>query len=81
MSIYYPGLNEARAQVAKMDLEGLLCQIDALYGREYLSFGDTLEDVRQEAMLQTELDFIADKKECLKQAWFQKKFGKYFKGE
>ena len=57
MPRYFPGMNEALEQVRRMDLAGLLRQIDSLYGRDNLKYGDGIEEVREEALRQTERDF------------------------
>ncbi len=53
MSMYYPGYQKARDEVLKMDEEDLLCQIDALYGRDNLPDDYTIEELRSEALAQT----------------------------
>jgi len=55
----FHGYNEARAQVAAMTLDELLALIDALYGRDNLRYGATLEEVRDEAYAQQARDWEA----------------------
>ena len=54
---YFPGANDAVARVERMNLAQLLEQIDRLYGRTFLSYGDDVEAVREEAIRQTYEDF------------------------
>lgn len=55
----FPGYNDARRKVANMNLEELLELIEALYGRDNLKYGATIEDVREEAYAQQAKDWEA----------------------
>jgi hypothetical protein len=59
MSYYHEGYNEARAWVTDESRteEELLEQLDTLCGRENLSEGYTMEELRLEALDQTARDF------------------------
>jgi hypothetical protein len=48
------GYNDAVAAVMEMNMEELLKYLDGLYGRDTLSRSVTLEDIRNEALAQTE---------------------------
>lgn len=61
MPRYFPGLNEALADVKNMDLDCLLGHIDRLYGRDNLQYGASVEDVREEALAQTRRDFLVER--------------------
>lgn len=56
-NLYHPGLNDARAAVERMTDAELLSQIDSLYGRETLRFGDGHAELLAEALRQTQLEF------------------------
>lgn len=70
MSYYYPGYYEARENVQTMDLDSLLSLIDALYGRDNLKYGDTVEDVRAEALHQLDREFTDTSSEEYKRREF-----------
>ena len=57
MSYYYPGYAEAMEKVRQMDRDQLLRQIDSLYGRDNLKFGDGIDEIREEALRQTREEF------------------------
>ena len=57
MGMYFDGYSEARESVKSMDLTALLEQIDTLYGRNNLHYGDEIEDIRQEAFRQLKDEF------------------------
>ena len=54
---YYPEYAQALEAARKMSLEQLLKNIDALYGRDNLKYGASVEDVREELFRQLEKDF------------------------
>ena len=57
MSLYYPGLSEALRQLKNADADRLYQQLDALFGRDNLPEDPTVEDVRNEAIRQTRIEF------------------------
>lgn len=57
MALYFEGYTEAIQAVQNMSLEELLAQIDILYGRDNLKYGDGIEEVRQEALSQLKREF------------------------
>ena len=59
MAIYkhYDGYQAARQKTLDQSLEADLALIDALYGRDELSYGATPEEVKQEALRQLEIDW------------------------
>lgn len=57
MTKYYPGLNEALATVDEADEKECLRHLDALYGRDKLKYGASLEDLREEVRAQMRRDF------------------------
>lgn len=57
MALYYEGYREAADAANEMDLEGLLSVLDTLYGRDNLSYGDEIEEVRAEALRQIKKNF------------------------
>ena len=54
---YHEGYSEARENVERMELPALLSYIDALFGRDNLSYGDGVDQVRAEALRQCEREF------------------------
>lgn len=60
---HWPEYPEARAQVQKQTLEQDLRTIDALFGRDNLRYGATPEEVKEEALRQTEIEFRSERNE------------------
>ena len=54
---HHAGYNDAIATVRAMDLDDLLDHIDNLFGRDNLKYGDGIDEVREEALRQTEREF------------------------
>lgn len=58
---YYSGYSEARQKVENQSMDENLELIDALFGRDNLSFGDGEQEVKTEALRQLEIEF----RECV----------------
>jgi hypothetical protein len=54
---YYQGYNEAKYKVEAQSMEDDLQLIDALYGRDNLSFGDGPKEIKREALRQLEINW------------------------
>lgn len=58
MPLHYPDYLEAMRNVRDMTTENdLLGVLDTLYGRDNLEYGASIEDLRAEALRQTEREF------------------------
>ena len=73
MGMYYPGYSQAIAKMQTADLDELLAQIDALFGRDNLRYGATIEEVRAEAIRQTREEFTDRNSPEYEQAEFWRK--------
>lgn len=61
---HYEGYYQARQGILnEQDLDELLYQIDQLYGRDNLKYGDGIEQVRAEALRQVELEWRKPERE------------------
>jgi hypothetical protein len=60
---HYDGYAAARAFVQAQTLEEDLATIDALYGRDALRYGATPEEVKEEALRQTEREWRSERNE------------------
>jgi len=57
MANYLSGYDEAQETVKKANLQELLSIIDSIYGRGNLRYGDSIKEVRIEALAQIEAKF------------------------
>jgi len=57
MPKYYPGMYEALEKVDQCTEDECLNHLDALYGRDNLRYGASLEEVREETRRQIREDF------------------------
>lgn len=72
MTRYYPGLNDALATVNDADEQACLRHLDALYGRDNLKYGASLEDLREEVRAQMRRDFTDTSQESKEdRAWIE----------
>ncbi len=55
--MFLEGYDKARQSAEVATLEELLATIDTLYGRGKLKYGDDIEAVRREALIQIKLEF------------------------
>ena len=76
MSMYFPGYREAMDAVAKMTADELLAQLDALYGRDNLPEGYSIDQLRLEAYEQVKRDFTDTSSEEYQTAQFWTKVSK-----
>jgi hypothetical protein len=61
---HWPEYAEARAQVQTQTLEQDLATLDALFGRDNLRYGATPDEVKEEALRQTEIEFRSERNEA-----------------
>lgn len=60
---HYDGYREARQNVMNQSLEDDLSLLDALFGRDELSYGATPEEVKEEALRQCEIEWRSSRNE------------------